>query len=126
VTGVQTCALPIYQYRGVPLSVIEFIRRWLMHVLPTGLHRVRYYGYFHHSSSRSLEEVKWLVAVALMNLYYLTSTEALVIANAPKLRCPQCGGAMRSLGYFPPIDATPFIVSNHEAMLSWLPTRAPP
>ena len=28
------------RYRGLPLTVTEFIRRWLMHVLPAGLHCV--------------------------------------------------------------------------------------
>ena len=112
------------KYRPVPLSVIEFIRRWLLHVLPAGLHRVRHYGFLHSSSRHSIAELKWLVAVAMMNLYYLTCSEVLVMANSPKLRCPRCGGQMISLGYTPPT----FVLESapREQLMSWLSARAPP
>ncbi len=115
------------KYRPVPLSVIEFIRRWLLHVLPAGLHRVRYYGFLHNSSRRSTAELKWLVAVAMLNLYYLTCTEALVMANSPKLLCPHCGCPMISLGFVPP-PTEPFVVEpvGREQLMSWLSARAPP
>jgi hypothetical protein len=29
----------------MPLSADEFIRRFLLHVLPDGFHRIRYYGF---------------------------------------------------------------------------------
>ena len=58
-----------------------------------------------HSSSRhDLGELKWLVAVAVHNLYYLTCTEVLVQATTTKLRCPHCGGTKVSLGYVPAND----------------------
>ena len=31
------------------LTGVEFLRRFLMHVLPRGFHKVRYYGLWHHS-----------------------------------------------------------------------------
>ncbi len=31
---------------------VEFLRRFLLHVLPRGFHRVRYYGLWHHSKRR--------------------------------------------------------------------------
>ncbi|MDH3673718.1 MAG: IS91 family transposase [Gammaproteobacteria bacterium] len=37
------------QWRNTRLSGQEFIRRFLQHVLPKGLHKVRYYGLWHHS-----------------------------------------------------------------------------
>ena len=113
------------KYRPVPLSVIEFIRRWLLHVLPAGLHRVRHYGFLHSSSRHSIVELKWLVAVAMLNVYYLTCSEVLVMANSPKLRCPRCGGQMISLGYVPP----PRFVHEpvrRKLVMSWLSARAPP
>jgi len=113
------------KYRPVPLSVIEFIRRWLLHVLPAGLHRVRHYGFLHSSSRHSIVELKWLVAVAMLNVYYLTCSEVLVMANSPKLRCSRCGGQMISLGYVPP----PTLVHEpvrRKQLMSWLSARAPP
>ena len=91
------------RYRPLPLSVTEFIRRWLLHVLPAGLHRVRHYGFLNSSSKRTLEEVRWLVAVANELLHYLACSEQIVMAGPPKMVCPECGGAMISLGYLPPL-----------------------
>src|SRR5262249_40967526 len=34
------------RYKPMPLPPGEFIRRFLMHVRPTGLHRIRHYGLF--------------------------------------------------------------------------------
>ena len=34
--------------KTMTLSADEFIRRFLMHVLPTGFHRIRYYGFLGH------------------------------------------------------------------------------
>ena len=33
------------QQKIMPLSADEFIRRFLLHVLPNGFHRIRYYGF---------------------------------------------------------------------------------
>jgi hypothetical protein len=35
-----------YRHKTMTLSVDEFIRRFLLHALPHGLHRIRYYGLF--------------------------------------------------------------------------------
>lgn len=89
-------------YRPMPLTVIEFIRRWLQHVLPSGLHRVRHYGFLNPHSKTSLAEVRWMIAVANGLFYYLACGVELVMAAAGQMTCPQCGGEMICLGYSPP------------------------
>ncbi|MCB9104054.1 MAG: transposase [Anaerolineales bacterium] len=42
------------QEKVLRLPVLEFIRRWLLHILPTGFMRIRYYG-LHHSSARKVK-----------------------------------------------------------------------
>lgn len=42
------------------LSGVEFLRRFLLHVLPRGFHRVRYYGLWHHSK-RHFSGQAWLL-----------------------------------------------------------------
>ena len=64
------------RYQGVPLSVTEFIRRWLQHVLPSGLHRVRHYGLANTRSKSSIEEIRLLIATALNRLHYLAKSQA--------------------------------------------------
>ena len=108
------------QYKPMPLTVTEFIRRWLQHVVPCGMHRVRRYGLLHPASKLELEELRLLIAVALGRLHYLLCTEQVVTAELPKMRCECCGGAMVSLGYFPPTSDS----ANEDS--SPKQTRAPP
>jgi hypothetical protein len=42
------------------LTGVEFLRRFLMHVLPKGFHKLRYYGLWHHSK-RDLQQRAWLL-----------------------------------------------------------------
>ncbi|TWU19114.1 putative transposase [Allorhodopirellula heiligendammensis] len=80
------------QYRPMALSVQEFIRRWLQHVLPAGLHRVRHYGFLHSSSRRSLKELRILIAVSLGQVHYLVCHEQIVMPESNAMLCPVCGG----------------------------------
>ena len=48
------------KHRTCRLDGVEFLRRYLMHVLPRGLHKVRYYGLWHHSR-RPLARRAWLL-----------------------------------------------------------------
>jgi hypothetical protein len=48
------------------LPGVEFLRRFLQHVLPRGLHKVRYYGLW-HSSKRSLAHQSWVLLILEMS-----------------------------------------------------------
>jgi hypothetical protein len=86
------------------LTGVEFLRRFLMHVLPKGFHKVRYYGLWHPSKRRLQQRARLLLSL----LVPLSSAECLPIANlaaqADRLsqgkdvtpetflpRCPRCG-----------------------------------
>jgi hypothetical protein len=88
-------------YQSMPMRVEEFIRRWLHHVLPQGFHRVRHYGFVNSRAKRSIDEVRWLVAVALECLYLLAYTQQIVMADPLPMQCPSCGGVMVCAGYIP-------------------------
>jgi len=49
-------------WRTTRLEGVEFLRRFLQHVLPQGFHKVRYYGLWHHSQ-RNLASRAWLLLV---------------------------------------------------------------
>jgi hypothetical protein len=49
-------------WRTVRLPGVEFLRRFLQHVLPRGFHKCRYYGLW-HSSKRDLASRAWLLLV---------------------------------------------------------------
>lgn len=67
------------------LAAAEFLRRILSHVLPPGLHKVRYYGWLHPNARRRFYQVQTLLAVPLL----LTSPAPAV--PPAHLLCPRCG-----------------------------------
>jgi predicted RNA-binding Zn-ribbon protein involved in translation (DUF1610 family) len=80
------------------LATDEFIRRFLLHVLPKGFHRIRHYGLFANSARlRNLATIRRLLRAAPPDPEPDASdTQA---ADAPATRtlrqpCPCCGGPM--------------------------------
>ena len=72
---------------------MEFLRRYLQHVLPTGFMKVRYYGFMNPASGTPLEDVCQKVMEAL-------NTPDVIIPQTIKLDppiCKSCGGAMKYL-----------------------------
>jgi len=49
-------------WQTIRLPGVEFLRRFLQHVLPRGFHKVRYYGLWHHSK-RDLSSRAWLLLI---------------------------------------------------------------
>ena len=49
-------------WRTMRLPGVEFLRRFLVHVLPRGFHRVRYYGLWHHSKRKQSHRA-WLLLI---------------------------------------------------------------
>jgi hypothetical protein len=55
------------RYTTMTLDVGEFIRRFLIHVLPKGFHRIRYYGFLNSQSrARNIARIRELLAVPLI------------------------------------------------------------
>ena len=79
------------RHKQMTLATDEFIRRFLIHVLPKGLHRIRHYGLFAKSNcADSIARARQLLAVANPEEDRPTRT-----ANDPsKPTCPCCGGRM--------------------------------
>jgi hypothetical protein len=93
--------------RVMTLATAEFIRRFLLHLLPRGFHRIRHYGLLAASSRKaSLARARELLAVA-------PPLNADDPAEAPcklQLPCPCCGGQMIII----------------ETFARWMQPRAPP
>jgi Putative transposase len=51
------------RWRTMTVDALEFIRRFLQHVLPSGLPKVRHYGFLSGNSGASIETVRWLVTL---------------------------------------------------------------
>ena len=51
------------EWRASRLTGVEFLRRFLMHVLPKGFHKLRYYGLWHHSKRHLQERARLLLSL---------------------------------------------------------------
>jgi len=51
------------EWKTLTLAATEFIRRFLQHVLPSGVHKVRYYGLWAPSNRRLLRQVQMLLTI---------------------------------------------------------------
>ena len=91
---------------------VEFLRRFLQHVLPRGFHRCRYYGLW-HASKRDLSNRAWLLLM-LQNPIALpiTMADLLDVSSQPcededlensddddlsRPCCPHCGSTCTTL-----------------------------
>lgn len=77
--------------RVMTLAPDEFIRRFLIHVLPKGFHRIRNYGLLASATHKAnIARARELLAVAPI----MPAPEELPAAPAPLPPCPCCGGRM--------------------------------
>lgn len=80
--------------RQMTLTVDEFVRRFLLHVLPVGFVRIRYFGLFAHRRRKELLPLcRRVIAEGAPQLSASDSASAAV--DRPLWTCPQCGGPMK-------------------------------
>lgn len=80
------------QWRTLRLSATEFLRRFLQHVLPKGLQRVRYFGWLAPAA-----KARWQRILSLLD--YKTPPKVLLAPPVPA--CPCCQKPMRLLAQLP-------------------------
>jgi hypothetical protein len=94
------------RYTTMTLDVAEFIRRFLIHVLPKGFHRIRHYGLFAGSNrAETIEDVRKLLNVAPPAADASTKAQrASQTDEAQPLAhpCPCCGGRLFVIETFEP------------------------
>jgi hypothetical protein len=86
--------------RVMRLAPHEFIRRFLLHVLPDGFHRIRHYGFLARGErSRDLDRIRDLLHVHLSEEDAQAPNPASQenAAHDTCTLCPDCGGVMRRL-----------------------------
>lgn len=73
------------------LHVNEFIRRWLLHVLPKGFTRIRHYGYLSQAAKKTRLRLRVLLGTTL--------DEPLPrLPEAQPFVCEHCGGNLKFIG----------------------------
>jgi hypothetical protein len=89
------------RYTTMTLDTAEFIRRFLLHVLPKGFHRIRHYGLLATGKrAENIERAHELLGVATLSAD-TPDTAADNDTNGPDLPpCPCCGGRLRIIQRF--------------------------
>ena len=83
------------RYKVMTLATHEFIRRFLMHVLPAGLHRIRYYGLLASGKrAENIARARELLALPLLPIEAIKASSTNAMPQTPKHPCPCCGGPM--------------------------------
>jgi hypothetical protein len=88
------------RYKLMTLTTDEFIRRFLIHVLPAGFHRIRYYGLL--ASGKRAENVSRarelltppMVPIEAIKALSVDASEQTAEPQTEKHPCPSCGGHM--------------------------------
>ena len=98
------------RYKVMTLATDEFIRRFLMHVLPAGFHRIRYYGML-TCSKRTANVARARELLALAPIVPIDAIKAVSTKadepgtkadeqQTPKHPCPCCGARMSIIETF--------------------------
>jgi hypothetical protein len=83
------------RYRIMTLVPGEFIRRFLLHVLPKGFHRIRHYGFFASATRKAdIAHAGELLAAPEPETVRAKTTSAAAAPNDHHPPCPCCGGRM--------------------------------
>ncbi len=84
--------------RRMTLIPMEFIRRFLQHVLPDGFHKVRYYGLLSPANRRTFKLLQNILATCSVLAAILNPSEPETPPEAQgtqSLLCPHCGSTLR-------------------------------
>jgi Putative transposase/Transposase zinc-binding domain len=90
------------RYKTMALSPQEFMRRFLLHVLPGGFHRIRHYGLLANGSRRAdLGRVREALQVQTQPASVDAEPAATPVgSSAPAFVCRHCGRALRLVHTF--------------------------
>ena len=90
------------RYKLMTLDTDEFIRRFLMHVLPQGFHRIRYYGWLTSQTRvKNIARIRELLAAPFIPIDAIKAVNAKPDEpKAPEHPCPCCGSHMRIIETF--------------------------
>jgi predicted RNA-binding Zn-ribbon protein involved in translation (DUF1610 family) len=90
------------QWRTVRLEGVQFLRRFLFHVLPKGFHKVRYYGLWHPCKRDRQARARLLLelttapatdshAVLMSDIVDKTLEQSAMASDDHRVKCPNCG-----------------------------------
>ena len=88
--------------KTMTLPAEEFLRRFLLHVLPDGFHRIRHYGLLAAGARANVGRIRTLIDTpqAKAALADQPDDDGADEQAAPDIVCPCCGGRMRLVEIF--------------------------
>jgi hypothetical protein len=91
------------RWRQMTLEPMEFVRRFLQHVLPSGFQKVRHYGFLSANSRLAIDAIRWLIAVAKRQVFVLLAQPQQTPLCVPRSCCSFCGGLLRLIDFVLPV-----------------------
>jgi len=91
------------RYKTMTLKPAEFIRRFLIHVLPNGFHRIRHYGLLASGTkTATIAHARELIAAAksAQTTQKQQAPDSAAATDKPAHPCPCCGGRMSIIETF--------------------------
>ena len=85
------------EIKSQTISAIEFMRRFLLHVLPAGFQKVRYYGFMSSAAKDMFEKVKLALKAVAPTVKKVVFKMRRRVANI----CPDCSKLMIKVAVFP-------------------------
>ena len=83
------------RHKTMTLSADEFMRRFLLHVLPGGFHRIRHFGLIANNGRKEkLAKARELLNVAPVAVAEVSEADAAADLVRPTFVCAHCGAAM--------------------------------
>jgi hypothetical protein len=116
------------RYKQMTLATDEFIRRFLIHVLPKGFHRIRHYGLFATPScTDNIARARELLAVPMPQDHNADADAVNPNEPAtPSHPCPCCGGRMITIEIFARAMRRPIIETNPQLRHSTIISTSKP
>ena len=107
-----------HKNKVMKLAVGEFMRRFLLHVLPDGFHRIRHYGLFangHRADKLTLCRSLLQVPTTPTDRDSIDLNDAGIPSNDTP-PCPCCGGRMKTIETFDGPYSRPYPVRRPDGL----------
>jgi len=87
-------------WKSMSLEPMEFIRRFLQHVVPKGFMKIRHYGFLSPNSPFSIEKLRELISL----IHDVITDISTHIPDIKKhvIKCPCCGNPLKFIGFLLP------------------------
>jgi len=87
------------KWKTMTLDAMEFIRRFLQHVLPKGLMKIRHYGFLNPNSTLPIEKIRELISFIHDIVALFTEFPE---SEIPVIKCSHCGHDLKFILFVKP------------------------